>query len=48
MIRVLQFADVTNRYDFIDNIVQRADRDQFEIGVCVRSSAKPYRSPSLR
>lgn len=45
MIRVLQFADVTNRYDFIDNIVQRADRDQFEIGVCVRSSASHIEAP---
>ncbi len=45
MIRVFQFADITNRYDFIDNIVQRADRDQFEIGVCVRSSASHIEAP---
>jgi glycosyltransferase involved in cell wall biosynthesis len=37
MIRVLQFADLVNRYDFIDAIVRRADRSRFEIGVCVRT-----------
>ena len=45
MIRVLQFADVINRYDFIDNIVHRAARDQFEIGVCVRTSASNIEAP---
>ena len=48
MIRVLQFADVINRYDFIDNIVQRADRDRFEVGVCVRTEEQQYRSSGLR
>src|SRR5438270_12285746 len=37
MIRVVQFADVANRYDFIDNIVQFADPTRFTIGVCVRT-----------
>ena len=37
-IRVLQFADIVNRHDFIDTIVQRADPARFNIGVCVRSS----------
>lgn len=39
MIRVLQFADVINRHDFIDVIVQNLDRTRFEVGVCVRSEA---------
>lgn len=38
MIRVLQFADIVNRYDFIDTIVQHADPSMFELGVCVRSA----------
>jgi glycosyltransferase involved in cell wall biosynthesis len=37
MIRVLEFADIVNRYDFIDNIVRYADRRRFELTVCVRS-----------
>lgn len=37
MIRVLQFADVINRHDFIDTIVEYADRKRFEVSVCVRS-----------
>jgi len=45
MIRVLQFADVINRYDFIDNIVQRAAQEQFEIGVCVRTCASNIEAP---
>lgn len=34
MIQILQFADVINRYDFIDSIIQFADRGRFEISVC--------------
>jgi glycosyltransferase involved in cell wall biosynthesis len=45
MIRVLQFADIVNRYDFIDTIVQRADRRQFEVGVCVRSQFTNIEEP---
>ncbi len=45
MIRVLQFADVINRYDFIDNIVQRAAQEQFAIGVCVRTCASNIEVP---
>jgi glycosyltransferase involved in cell wall biosynthesis len=36
MIRVLQFADVINRHDFIDVIVQGVDPERFEVGTCVR------------
>lgn len=45
MIRVLQFADVVNRHDFIDTIVQRADPSRFEVGVCVRSSESRIAAP---
>ena len=45
MIRVMQFADVINRYDFIDNIVQRADRSRFEVGVCTRTSESNIEAP---
>lgn len=37
MIRVLQFVDIVNRYDFVESIVRWADPDQFEVYVCVRS-----------
>lgn len=45
MIRVLQFADLINRHDFIDNIVQRADRGRFELGVCVRTGECNIEAP---
>jgi glycosyltransferase involved in cell wall biosynthesis len=45
MIRVLQFADVVNRHDFIDNIVQHADRTRFKVGVCVRTSECNIETP---
>src|SRR5262249_22314564 len=45
MIRVLQFADVVNRYDFIDNIVQWADAGRFLVGVCVRSPQSNIAEP---
>ncbi|MBW3599042.1 MAG: glycosyltransferase family 4 protein [Planctomycetes bacterium] len=45
MIRVLQFADLVNRYDFIDNIVQRADLCRFEVGVCVRTNQSNIQAP---
>src|SRR5690349_12208839 len=38
MIRVLQFADTVNRYDFIESLVRWADPKQFEMAVCVRSA----------
>ncbi len=50
MIRVLQFADVINRYDFIDTLVEYAEPARFEMSVCVRSEehgiAEPMRPRS--
>ena len=37
MIKILEFADVINKADFIDTIVQNIDRERFEVSVCVRS-----------
>jgi hypothetical protein len=37
MIRVLHFADIVNRCDFIESIVRWADPNKFEMSVCVRS-----------
>lgn len=37
MIRVLQFADLINRYDVIDSLVQYADPEKFEMSVCTQS-----------
>jgi glycosyltransferase involved in cell wall biosynthesis len=48
MIRVLQFADIINRYDFIESIVRWADPRLFEVSVCVRSSACNIGSPVYR
>jgi glycosyltransferase involved in cell wall biosynthesis len=45
MIRVLQFADIINRYDFIDNIVRGVDRRRFAVGICVRSPAHNIEAP---
>jgi len=45
MIRVVQFAHIVNRYDFIDNIVQYADRTRFQVGVCVRSASSNIAAP---
>ena len=45
MIKVLQFTDIINRYDFIDTIVRRADRNRFQIGVCLRSTEHNISSP---
>jgi hypothetical protein len=38
MIRVVHFADIVNRHDFIDNVVRHADSSRFAMGVCVRSA----------
>jgi glycosyltransferase involved in cell wall biosynthesis len=45
VIRVLQFADVINRHDFIDVIVQSADPERFEVGTCVRSRESNIATP---
>jgi glycosyltransferase involved in cell wall biosynthesis len=48
MMRVLQFADIINRFDFIDNIVQRADPGRFEIGICLRTQKANIEAPIYR
>src|SRR5215467_4100157 len=48
MIRVLQFADIANRYDFIESIVRWADPKQFEMSVCVRSEKSHIALPLYR
>jgi glycosyltransferase involved in cell wall biosynthesis len=47
MIRVLQFVDVYNRYDFIDVIIQHADPARFQIGICLRSERSNIATPIL-
>lgn len=44
-IKILQFTNLINRYDFIDNIVQFADTKEFEIGVCVCIADSPIEAP---
>ena len=44
-IRVLQFADVVNRHDFIDTIVRRADPERFLVGLCVRVADSNIAAP---
>src|SRR5687767_11343435 len=48
MIRVLEFTSFVNRYDFIDTIVQRADRARFQVGICVRSADSNIAEPDYR
>src|SRR3990172_3651105 len=49
MIRVLHFAGIINRHDFIDEVLSRLDRDRFEIsalrGVPARRQG-PYENGS--
>jgi glycosyltransferase involved in cell wall biosynthesis len=45
MIRVLQFADVINRFDFIDTLVHYADPAEFEMSVCVRTEEHNISAP---
>jgi glycosyltransferase EpsD len=47
MMRVLEFADVINRYDFIDTIIQFADRERFEISVCRRTDESNIARPEF-
>lgn len=44
-IRVLQFADLVNRHDFIDNIVQHANAARFEVGMCTRQAESTIETP---
>jgi glycosyltransferase involved in cell wall biosynthesis len=37
-LRVVQFADFVNKYDFIDTIIRYADPARFLVGVCVRTT----------
>jgi glycosyltransferase involved in cell wall biosynthesis len=48
MIRILEFADIINRYDFIDNIVRQANPSRFQVGVCVRSDQSNIASPDYK
>jgi glycosyltransferase involved in cell wall biosynthesis len=45
-VQVLQFADVINRHDFIDVIVQGADPGHFRVGTCVRSAESSIAAPA--
>lgn len=47
MIRLLQFADVINKADFIDTIIQNADRSRFEVSVCVRTEEHNIAEPKF-
>jgi len=48
MIRVLHFADIANRYDFIESVVRWADPQRFEVSVCVRSEKSHIAPPLYR
>jgi len=45
MIRVMQFADVINRHDFIDVILKHADRKQFKLFACLRTMESNIAGP---
>jgi glycosyltransferase involved in cell wall biosynthesis len=44
-IRVLQFADFVNRYDFVDTIVRHANPERFLLGLCVRTPTSNIAAP---
>lgn len=46
-IKVLEFADVINRYDFIDTIIQYADPEKFQVDVCVRTENNNIAKPEF-
>jgi len=43
MIRVLHFADVINRYDFIDNLYRFLDPTKFDLGICLVAEGNIFR-----
>ncbi len=45
MIRVMQFADLINKNDFIDIILKNADRREFELFACVRTRKTNIAAP---
>jgi glycosyltransferase involved in cell wall biosynthesis len=45
MIRVMQFANVINKHDFIDVILQHADRKQFKLYACLRTMESNIAAP---
>jgi len=45
MIRVMQFADVINRHDFIDVILEHADRKRFKLFACLRTMESNIADP---
>ncbi len=45
MIRVLQFADLINRNDFIDVILQQANRAEFRMFACTRTTKSNITAP---
>jgi len=45
MIRVMQFADILNRHDFIDVIVQRAERKRFQLFLTLRTLQSDIAQP---
>ena len=44
-VRILQFADYVNRYDFVDTIIRRADPNRFSVGLCVRTLKTTIATP---
>lgn len=48
MIRVLEFANVINRYDFIDTLVHYANPATFEMSVCMRTEQHNIATPEYR
>lgn len=45
MVRVLQFADLVNRHDFIDNIVRNVDPGSFSMAVCTMGRPSNIEDP---
>lgn len=47
-IKILQFTNLINRYDFLDNIIEFGDRKKIETGVCICTAEGPIENPVFR
>lgn len=47
-VKILQFTNLINRYDFLDNIIEFGDRKRIETGVCICTAEGPIENPVFR
>lgn len=47
-VKILQFTNLINRYDFLDNIIEFGDKKKIETGVCICTAEGPIENPVFR